>query len=202
MHLKQRVLCVQPRRMAVVAVATRVAEELAEPLGERVIGYHIGAAKLAELDKTELMFVTAGIFLETLKYSGVASLAEYGAVVIDEVHERSCENDLALACLIQLALHAKELSQLKIVLMSATADMNRYTHFVQPLCDMGRPAVHAIGETATIFNTTKRYLKDAIAAAEYTGHPPAVEQYEKLDRASADALCDLIARLAPSTSCS
>eukprot|EP00966_Prymnesium_polylepis_P262220 6057083-Prymnesium_polylepis.1 len=35
-HLKQRVLCVQPRRMAVVAVATRVAEELNEPLGEGV----------------------------------------------------------------------------------------------------------------------------------------------------------------------
>ena len=50
-HLKKRVLCVQPRRMAVVAVATRVAEELDVTLGEKEVGYHIGAAKLAELER-------------------------------------------------------------------------------------------------------------------------------------------------------
>ena len=59
--LKKRVLCVQPRRMAVVAVATRVAEELKVALGNAEVGYHIGAAKMAALGKTELMFVTAGV---------------------------------------------------------------------------------------------------------------------------------------------
>lgn len=83
-HLKKRVLCVQPRRMAVVAVATRVAEELNERLGEAVVGYHIGGAKQAELEKTEILFVTAGMFLEMLK-QGPTSLHPYGAVIIDEV---------------------------------------------------------------------------------------------------------------------
>ena len=196
-HLRRRVLCVQPRRMAVVAVATRVAEELDEPLGEGAVGYHIGAAKQAELDKTQLMFVTAGIFLEMLKFNGVASMALYGAVVIDEVHERSCENDVSLACLRQLALHAKELRTLKIVLMSATADISRYSDFVKPLCtDAGRPATYAIGESATVYNTTKRYLKDAIDLAAYDT-PPKLEDFERHDRHVGAKLCRLIAKLVP-----
>ena len=75
LDLRRRVLCVQPRRMAVVAVATRVAEELGEQLGGAEVGYHIGAAKLAELDKTCLLFVTAGILLESLKINGESVLA-------------------------------------------------------------------------------------------------------------------------------
>ena len=90
-HLKGRVLCVQPRRMATGAVASRVAEELCEPLGGLVVGYHIGAACLAFIDRTEVLFVTAGIFLKQLKSHGAAALANFAAVVIDEVHERSCE---------------------------------------------------------------------------------------------------------------
>ena len=74
-HLKGLVLCVQPRRMATVAVASRVAEELREPLGGLVVGYHIGAACLALIDRTEILFVTAGIFLEQLKAHGAAALA-------------------------------------------------------------------------------------------------------------------------------
>ena len=192
-HLKQRVLCVQPRRMAVVAVATRVTEELNEPLGEGVVGYHIGAAKQAELDKTQLMFVTAGIFLETLKHQGVAAMARYGAVVIDEVHERSCENDVALACLMQLAVHAKELRTLKIVLMSATADVRRYADFVKPLCtDWPFPGMYAIGDTATVFNTATRYLRDAVKEAEVE---TPIELFERQDRQTGEHLTRLVAEL-------
>ena len=199
-HLRKRVLCVQPRRMAVVAVATRVAEELDEALGDGAVGYHIGAAKMAELDKTQLMFVTAGIFLETLKCQGAEALALYGAVVIDEVHERSCENDIALACLVQLALHTKELHALKIVLMSATADVRRYTDFVRPLCtdSGGKPGMYAIGESATVYNTTKRYLRDAISECDFGfAFGGDRQSFERNDRQTAERLCTLIAQLTP-----
>ena len=62
----------------------------------------------------------------------------------------------------ELAQNDKELRALKIVLMSATADVSRYAAYVKPLCDHGKPAVYAIGESATVFSTTKRYLKDAL----------------------------------------
>lgn len=178
LDLRRRVLCVQPRRMAVVAVATRVAEELGEQLGGAEVGYHIGAAKLAELDKTKLLFVTAGILLESLKSNGESALAPYGAIIIDEVHERSCENDTALACLKQLMLHSKELSNLKLVLMSATADVSRYSDYVRRLCDDEEPATYALGGSSVVYNTTHLFLKDALAAVEDTelGDPALFEK--------------------------
>jgi len=196
MHLRKRVLCVQPRCMAVVAVATRVSQELGEPLGEGTVGYHIGAAKVAELDNTQLMFVTAGIFLQTLKSDGAAALEQYGAVIVDEVHERSCENDLALACLMQLAIHAKELRALRIVLMSATADVRRYREFVRQLCDdhAGKPGEYAIGESAKVYNTTSRYLRDALTEAE-SSLP--LESFEKQDYATLHQICVLLSSLVP-----
>ena len=147
------------------------------------------------MEKTEILFVTAGMFLEMLK-QGAASLQPYGAVIIDEVHERSCENDCALACLIQLALHCKELRSLKIILMSATADVRRYSDFMQPLCtaESGRAGQYAIGDSATVYNTTKRYLKDALIEASYSGPMPPLEHFE-LGRASLPPLCELMARL-------
>ena len=193
-HLKSRVLVVQPRRMAVVAVASRVAEELGVTLGGKVVGYHIGGMQSAELDQTEILFVTAGIFLEMLKCHGAASLGAYGAVVIDEVHERSCENDLGLACMLQLALYAGALHDLRIVLMSATADVRRYSEFVRPLCDDDVPAQYAIGDTAVVYNTTHRYLQDAIAEA---GTPAEAGSYETHDRLAIDRVCELVGALIP-----
>ena len=195
-HLKRRVLVVQPRRMAVVAVASRVAEELGVPLGGKVVGYNIGGMQSAELDHTEMLFVTAGIFLEMLKCHGAASLRAYGAVVIDEVHERSCENDLGLACLNQLALHADELHELRVVLMSATADVRRYSEFMRPLCDDEEPAQFAFGETARVHNTTVRYLKEAIDAAALP-ETSSTGAYETHDRPAVDRVCDLVGVLIP-----
>ena len=83
--------------------------------------------------------------------TGAAALAHFATVVIDEVHERSCENDLGLACLVQLAASAKELRSLRIVLMSATADVRRYSEFMRPLCEQGQlPGKVALGESAVV----------------------------------------------------
>lgn len=191
-HLQARVLCVQPRRMAVVAVATRVAELLDVTLGGPVVGFHIGASMQAESDKTELMFVTAGIFLEMLKSNGAASVAPYGAVVIDEVHERSCENDLALACLMQLAT-TQELRSLKIILMSATADVGRYQRFVQPLCTDGQPGLYNMG-SKEFYDIKRRWLKDALAEADHSCDY-GLEYFEQHDREVVSELTCLISKL-------
>ena len=95
------VLCAQPRRLAARAIAHRVAEELQEPLGNRV-GYHIGQQRQGH--RCELLFVTAGIFLEQLRTMGEKAISKYRVIVLDEVHERSVENDLILTCVKQLLL--------------------------------------------------------------------------------------------------
>ena len=57
----------------------------------------------------------------------------------------------AVACLLQLASSAKELRSLRIVLMSATAAVPRYSEFMRPLCEQGQvPGQVALGESAVV----------------------------------------------------
>lgn len=87
------VLCTQPRRLAVVAVASRVAEELHEIVGKGTVGMAIGR-QVRISKETRVLFSTAGCMVEELKSKGEAALRQYSVIVIDEVHERSIENEL------------------------------------------------------------------------------------------------------------
>lgn len=71
------------------------------------------------------MFATCGILLEELRANGPRALERWGCVILDEVHERSVESDLVLAC-IHLFVRNDTARKLRIVLMSATADFSRY----------------------------------------------------------------------------
>ena len=54
--------------------------------------------------RSKVVFETSGILLEELRVNGMAALARYKVVVLDEVHERSVESDLVLTCVKQLML--------------------------------------------------------------------------------------------------
>lgn len=107
-------LCTQPRRLAVVSIAKRVAEERGVLLGGDEVGYRIGQRPHYN-NRTRIVFATAGILLEDLKAHGAAALTRYKVIVLDEVHERSVESDLVLACVREFM---KEQRRVKLVLMS------------------------------------------------------------------------------------
>ncbi len=122
------IVCTQPRRIAAVGVAERVAEERGEPIGQSV-GYTIrGESKRSRASR--LMFCTTGILLRMLEEDH--DLATVTHLVIDEVHERSCDSDLLLLMCRQMLTRFKTkkstraisdgVADLKIVLMSATLD--------------------------------------------------------------------------------
>ena len=60
-----------------------------------------------------LLFATAGIALEMLRAAGPEALVEFAVVVVDEVHERSEQSDLLLACLREFMLKDKRLRHLR-----------------------------------------------------------------------------------------
>lgn len=128
------ILCTQPRRLAVVAVSSHVAEQRGGVLGEEV-GYHVGQDRFAS-KQTGLLFATAGILLEELKANGLDALTRYKAVLIDECHERSCESDLCLT-IIKEFMMAYPRCKLRLILMSATFNHDRYTSFFRgvPGCE-------------------------------------------------------------------
>ncbi|MCB9669111.1 MAG: DEAD/DEAH box helicase [Alphaproteobacteria bacterium] len=119
-----RVVVLEPRRMAARAAARRVAGEWGTPLGQDV-GYQVrGDAKRS--DRTRVLFVTEGVFLR--QATADPFLDGVGAVVLDEVHERSLDADLALALVRSIQQGLRE--DLVVVAMSATLDAAPLARFL------------------------------------------------------------------------
>lgn len=123
------ILCTQPRRFAVVAVAKMVARARNCAVGGEV-GYHIGHSRVISA-RSKIIFKTAGVLLDEMREKGVGAL-KYKVIILDEVHERSVESDLVLVCVKQFLLKN---TGLRVVLMSATADISRYREYFK---DLGR----------------------------------------------------------------
>ncbi len=107
------VLVVEPRRVAAVSLARRVAEEAGQAPGGEV-GYAV-RLDACHGSSTTVLFVTPGIALNWLAESG---LTGFGTVVLDEFHERRWDTDLLLALLQARGRH-------RLVLTSATVDGDR-----------------------------------------------------------------------------
>ncbi|QBF28614.1 ATP-dependent helicase HrpB [Pseudomonas tructae] len=117
----QRIIMLEPRRLAARAAAERLASELGEQVGQTV-GYRIRLdSKVGP--NTRIEVVTEGILTRRLQAD--PALDGVGLVIFDEFHERSLDADLALA----LSLNGRELLRedpaLKILLMSATLEGER-----------------------------------------------------------------------------
>ncbi|AZD63172.1 ATP-dependent helicase HrpB [Pseudomonas chlororaphis] len=117
----QRILMLEPRRLAARAAAERLASELGEKVGETV-GYRIRLdSKVGP--NTRIEVVTEGILTRRLQDD--PALEGVGLLIFDEFHERSLDADLALA----LSLNGRDLFRdeqpLKILLMSATLEGER-----------------------------------------------------------------------------
>ena len=123
------ILCVQPKRIACIAAAKRVAAEHGSNVGE-AIGYHVRLDKKVSV-KTRLLFVTTGILLRYLCTNPF--LEGISHVIFDEFHERSIENDLAFGMVHALQDACRD--DLYITVMSATLDSAPIAQFLAP-CDV------------------------------------------------------------------
>lgn len=117
----------QPRRVAAISLAKRVAEEMGSLLGNSSpaskVGYSVRFDNSTS-PATRIKFLTEGMLLQEMLKD--PWLTAYSAVIVDEVHERGANVDLILGFLRQL--HAGQRAgrgdvKMKIVIMSATADM-------------------------------------------------------------------------------
>ncbi|WP_299439049.1 ATP-dependent helicase HrpB [uncultured Rhodospira sp.] len=112
----RRLVMLEPRRVAARAAARFMAESLGEALGGTV-GYRVRLDSTVG-PRTRIEVVTEGILTRQIQED--PTLEGVGAVILDEVHERSLNGDLALA----LALDAQEALRpdLRLLVMSATLD--------------------------------------------------------------------------------
>jgi ATP-dependent helicase HrpB len=113
----QKILMLEPRRIAARAVAGRMAYLLGEPVG-RSVGYRTRLETRVSRE-TSIEVVTEGILTRMLQDD--AGLAGIGCVIFDEFHERSLNADLGLALCIDSQQNLRE--DLRVVVMSATLDL-------------------------------------------------------------------------------
>ncbi|TFK79631.1 P-loop containing nucleoside triphosphate hydrolase protein [Polyporus arcularius HHB13444] len=123
-HTKgQLVACTQPRRVAAMSVAKRVADEMDVSLGKEV-GYSIRFEDMTEPGTTFLKYMTDGMLLREAMND--PDLKRYSTIILDEAHERTLATDILMGLLKDLA---KRRSDLKIVVMSATLDAQKFQRY-------------------------------------------------------------------------
>eukprot|EP00746_Dinoflagellata_sp_MGD_P091751 gnl/MRDRNA2_/MRDRNA2_36344_c0_seq1.p1 gnl/MRDRNA2_/MRDRNA2_36344_c0~~gnl/MRDRNA2_/MRDRNA2_36344_c0_seq1.p1 ORF type:complete len:1014 (+),score=179.06 gnl/MRDRNA2_/MRDRNA2_36344_c0_seq1:163-3042(+) len=123
-----RVICTQPRRLAAITVAKRVADERGETIGCGAVGYKIRGETVAGTE-CKLLFCTTGVLLRRLIYEGrkwMFSPKTVTHLLIDEVHERSSDVDFLLTFLRDMA---QTRPNIRVVLMSATLDTKTFSRY-------------------------------------------------------------------------
>ena len=118
----RRIACTQPRRLAAVTVARRVAEERGEEVGATVGYQHRFERKVT--DATRIKFMTDGVLLAETRNDPL--LRAYDTIIIDEAHERSLNIDFLLGILKRILSKRRDL---KVVVSSATLDAGLFSDF-------------------------------------------------------------------------
>jgi ATP-dependent RNA helicase DHX29 len=155
------IVCTQPRRISAVSLASRVGDEMSDPANfgtGALVGYQVRMESRVS-QSTRLTFCTTGILLRRLESD--PQLANVTHVVVDEVHERTVESDFLVYLLRRLVTRRPDL---RVVLMSATADAAHFAAFFEK--DVGETVPHVVVPGKT-FPVSTNYLEDIVESTGY-----------------------------------
>lgn len=179
-----RVYCTEPRRISAISLARRVSEELGENRNDvgssrSLVGYAI-RLESHMTNQTRLVYATTGIVMRMLERSD--DLGDITHLVLDEVHERSIDSDFLLIVLRKLMTRRPNL---KVLLMSATVDAQRFSQYLD-----GAPFMTIPGRT---FPVETRYLEDAIEVTKFddrdiSSQEPQAEDIDDTDEVPIDPI--------------
>ncbi|WVO16893.1 hypothetical protein L204_104579 [Cryptococcus depauperatus] len=169
---KCNIVCTQPRRLAAMSVAERIAEERGQAIGDEV-GYQVRFDAQLPQPNGCITFCTTGIFLkrmqsalgDTADPAAVTRMDEISHVVVDEVHERDIDTDLLLVVLKRLLSDRKRRGiPIKVVLMSATIDPTLFQSYFADANNYA-PVAEVPGRT---YPVEKFYLDNLIPKLQNT----------------------------------
>jgi ATP-dependent helicase HrpB len=162
----QRIIMLQPRRLAALAVAARMAAQLGQAVGQTV-GYQVRLEKKIS-HATRLEVVTEGIL--TRRVQADPTLEGVGLVIFDEFHERSLHADTALALVREVQTALRE--DLRVLIMSATLDAEQLASL------LNAPVIASLGRAFPVeIKYESREPDDILRAVLRTVHQ-ALEQHE------------------------
>jgi pre-mRNA-splicing factor ATP-dependent RNA helicase DHX16 len=116
------IACTQPRRVAAMSVAARVAEEMGVKLGNEV-GYSIRFEDCTS-EKTVIKYMTDGMMLR--EFLGQPDLSSYSVIIVDEAHERSLHTDILFGLVKDIVRFRKDV---KLLISSATIQAEKFSDY-------------------------------------------------------------------------
>ena len=137
------IVVTQPRRLSAVSIATRIAAERLEDIGD-VVGYTI---RLESRPGKNINFCTSGVLLRILQAKPMLEGIQY--VIIDEIHERDINSDFLLILLKDLLQRRRDL---RVILMSATLQSQLFAGYFG-----GAPVINVEGYVHPV---RELYLED------------------------------------------
>ncbi|VVC42041.1 Hypothetical protein CINCED_3A008693 [Cinara cedri] len=156
-----RVICCQPRRIAAISMADRVSNERGENIGMST-GYQVRLESCVSHDTT-IIYCTTGVLTRTLmdrhqkdNEPNKGMLMNVSHVIVDEVHERDKHVDFLL---IALRMILPKYKHLKLILMSATADIQLFSSYFDNC-----PVLKVEGK---IFPVQNFFLEDILDVIKY-----------------------------------
>ncbi|KAL7545095.1 hypothetical protein ACHAWF_010611 [Thalassiosira exigua] len=150
---RTRMVVTQPRRIAAISVAERVAAERDDPIGNS-IGYTVRFRRKPPREAGgSVEFVTTGVLLNRLVRD--PSLSGVSHVVVDEVHERDVDTDFLLVLLRDLLTSRPDL---RVVLMSATLNAESFGKYFSNGGDVEVPVLSV--PTKPLHPVDVHYLED------------------------------------------
>lgn len=126
--MDRNIAVTQPRRVAAMNLAMRVADEYGCHVGEEV-GYSVRFNNMTTR-KTKLKYITDGMLLREMMID--PKLSKYSTIIVDEAHERTILTDLLIGFLKGLLLERnkdKDYPDFKVIIMSATLDAEKFSKF-------------------------------------------------------------------------
>ncbi|CAG8770878.1 884_t:CDS:10 [Gigaspora margarita] len=118
----------QPRRVAAISLAKRVANEIGSKLGQRV-GYSVRFDDTSSR-ATVIKYLTDGMLLRELLSDPL--LLKYAVIILDEAHERTMRTDILFGMVKRVQdarKNDKSCSPLKVVIMSATLNSQKFASY-------------------------------------------------------------------------
>lgn len=119
---ERRLICTQPRRIAAISVAKRVAQELGTRCGS-LVGYKVRFDEKCG-PHTRILYVTDGIMLK--EFTSDPMMEQTAVIMVDEAHERSLNSDVLLGLLQDLV---KRNTTLRVIVASATINAEKFSQF-------------------------------------------------------------------------
>ncbi|CAE7214908.1 CUV [Symbiodinium pilosum] len=180
--------CTQPRRVAAVSVAKRVADEMACELGTKV-GYSIRFEDCTS-ESTIIKYMTDGVLLRETLFE--PDLDRYCAVIMDEAHERSLNTDVLFGVLRSVVGRRHDF---KLIITSATMDADKFASFFGNVPVFNIPGRTFPVDTFYARTTAQDYVDAAVqqAIAIHVGQDPGDVLIFMTGQEDIEATCVLLA---------